>query len=80
MEDAPGLRAVLEDVYAALGLEWDPATAGGVADEAPGVDVEDVREALLAGYGRRYELSTATLDEDELARAGELLDRHRVAV
>ena len=80
VEDAPGLRAVLEDIYAALGLDWDPATAGGVADEAPGVDVEGVREALLAGYDRRYELSPATLGEDELARTGELLDRHRVAV
>jgi octanoyl-[GcvH]:protein N-octanoyltransferase len=80
VEGAPGLRAVLEPVYATLGLEWDPGTAGGVADEAPGVGVEDVREALLAEYRRRYELSPAAPSEADLARAGELLDRHRVAV
>jgi octanoyl-[GcvH]:protein N-octanoyltransferase len=80
VEGAPGLRAVLEDVYAALGLKWDPQTTGSVADEAPGVGVEDVREALLAGYGRRHELSPGALDEAELARAGELLERHHVAV
>jgi octanoyl-[GcvH]:protein N-octanoyltransferase len=80
VEGAPGLRAVLEDVYAALGLEWDPTTAGGVADEAPGVGVEDVRGVLLADYGRRYELSPAALGEVELARAGDLLERHRAMV
>ena len=33
VEPAAALRAVLEDVYAALGLDWDPATTGSVADE-----------------------------------------------
>ena len=47
------IKAVLEDVYAELGLEWDPATTGAVADEVPGVSVEDVREAILAEYAER---------------------------
>ncbi|HUJ35431.1 MAG TPA: hypothetical protein VLW51_09485 [Solirubrobacteraceae bacterium] len=80
VDGALGLRAVLEDVYAALGLEWDPETTGSVAGERPGARVEDVRKALLAGYGRRYELSAAVLGEAELARARELVERHRVAV
>jgi len=79
VEGAPALQAVLEDVYEALGLEWDPQTTGSVADEAPGVGIEDVRKALLAGYGRRYELSPAALDEAELDRAREMLERHHVA-
>ncbi len=74
------LRAVLEDVYAGLGLEWDPRTVGAVADEAPGVDVDDVRGALLAEYSKRYRLSPADLTPAELARAGELLDHHRVQI
>ena len=40
VDGAETLRAVLEDVYAALGLEWDPGTVGAVAEEAPGVGVD----------------------------------------
>ena len=38
---------ILVPVYEALGLDWDPATAGAVADEAPGVTWGDVANALL---------------------------------
>ena len=44
------LRAVLTDVYAALDIDMDPATIGGVADEVPGVSVEDVRRAVITAY------------------------------
>ncbi|WP_240614953.1 lipoate--protein ligase family protein [Arthrobacter ruber] len=50
VEDAEPLRAVLTDVYAALGLVWRPATAGAAQDLAPGVTVDDVETALLAAY------------------------------
>jgi lipoate-protein ligase A len=43
------VRAVLEPVYAALGLPFDPATAGAVEDEIGAVDPEEVAGALLAG-------------------------------
>jgi lipoate-protein ligase A len=72
------LRAVLEDVYGALGLDWDPTTVGAVADEAVGVTVQDVRRALLDSYEGRYGLVPAAIGELELARARHLLGRHRV--
>jgi octanoyl-[GcvH]:protein N-octanoyltransferase len=75
---AGDLRGVLEDVYAQLGLEWDPATTGAVAHEAPGVSVEDVREAILAEYARRAALIPRPLAETELAAANELVGRYRV--
>jgi lipoate-protein ligase A len=78
VDGAERLRAVLEDVYAALGLDWDPATVGAVDDEAPGVRLDEVRQALLDEYETRYTLSPASLTEPDLARAGELLVRHRV--
>lgn len=78
VEGAPALRAVLTDVYSALGLDWDPETTGAVADEAPGVGIEDVRAGMLTEYRRRYTLSPAVITAAELAGAGELLDRHRV--
>ena len=78
VEGAAGLRAVLEDVYSSLGLDWDPGTAGDVSTESPGVEVEEVRAVLIDEYAKRYRLTPATIGEPELARARELLDRHRV--
>jgi octanoyl-[GcvH]:protein N-octanoyltransferase len=51
VRDGGGVRAVLRDVYAALGLEWDDATAGAVDEEVPGVTVDAVERAVLAAYG-----------------------------
>ncbi|WP_312182129.1 lipoyl protein ligase domain-containing protein [Arthrobacter sp.] len=53
VQDAEPLRRVLTSVYAALGLDWDPATAGAAEDLLPGLTVDDAEAALLAGY-RRY--------------------------
>lgn len=75
---APAIRGVLTDVYAALGLDWDPASVGAVGDEAPGVGLEEVRGALLGEYETRYSLTPARITSADLARAGELLARHRV--
>ena len=77
VESATAIREVLIDTYSALGLDWDPDTTGAVADEAAGVGLEDVRRAFLDAYAASYELSRASLGELELARAGELLERHR---
>ncbi len=49
MADPEPVRAVLTDAYAALGLDWRPASVGAVADHVPGVTVADVAAALLPG-------------------------------
>ena len=49
VSDPEPVRAVLVDAYAALGLEWSPASVGCVADHAAGVTVADVERALLPG-------------------------------
>lgn len=72
------VRAVLLDVYDALGLDWDPETAGSLAGEVPRVDLDDVHGALLREYEREYALAGASLTAAELAAAGEILDRYRV--
>jgi octanoyl-[GcvH]:protein N-octanoyltransferase len=73
------IRTVLEAVYARLGLDWEPATAGAVADEVPGATFEAVRDAVLAAYAARVELVEAELDPVTLALAAELERRHAVA-
>jgi lipoate-protein ligase A len=72
------LRAVLEDVYGALGLEWDALTTGSVAAEVSTITIDEVRQALLAEYERDYHLQPARLTEAELSAGRALLGRHRV--
>jgi octanoyl-[GcvH]:protein N-octanoyltransferase len=71
------LREVLVPVYAALGIDWDPATTGSVEDEAPGVTGADVESAVWAALAERFELREAEIDADTLELAAELAPRHR---
>jgi hypothetical protein len=68
---------VLEPVYAALELDWDPATVGAVAEETPGGSWEVVRDALLAGYAERFRLVEDSLDPATLGLARTLAAEHR---
>jgi octanoyl-[GcvH]:protein N-octanoyltransferase len=81
VEDAERVRRVLEPVYSALDLDWDPATVGAVEDELtldPSVSPWDaVRDALLAEYAERYELVEGELDERTLSFARGLASEHR---
>jgi octanoyl-[GcvH]:protein N-octanoyltransferase len=65
VEDAASIRSVLEPVYAALELDWDPATVGAVERSW-----EAVRDAVLEAYAARYELVTDELDPETLELAG----------
>jgi octanoyl-[GcvH]:protein N-octanoyltransferase len=76
---APALRDALSAVYDPLALEWDPATAGAVEDDVPGVTMDDVERAVLEAYARRFELVEAVVDADTLALAERLEARHVVA-
>ena len=71
------VRAVLEEVYAALDLAWNPASVGSVHDEVTGVGVGEVQEALLAPLAARYRLVQSSVGDAERAAARDLLARHR---
>jgi lipoate-protein ligase A len=75
VSDSAPVRAVLEDVYAGLDLRWDPSTAGGIADEVPGVTVADVEQAVLTAYGDPAE---GEPDAETLALAAGFEERHRI--
>jgi octanoyl-[GcvH]:protein N-octanoyltransferase len=74
------VRAVLEDVNAALGLDWDPATAGAAEDEVPGLTVDDVERAVLDAYAAagRGPLEPGELGAGTVARARDLAARVRL--
>src|SRR5215207_9809534 len=64
------ITRVLVPVYEALELDWEPATAGSVAEElGREVDAGELEEALIAELGDRYELVDAELDEETMRRA-----------
>ena len=66
---------VLEPVYRALELDWDPATSGSVAEElGHEVDVGELEEALIAELAKRYELVDAELDEETVETAARSLE------
>jgi octanoyl-[GcvH]:protein N-octanoyltransferase len=71
------LRAALVDVYRALELDWDRATAGALDDVLPGVSSSDVEDAIIATRARDRDLTIAAIDDGTLALAGELEARHR---
>jgi lipoate-protein ligase A len=69
------IARVLEPVYRALELDWDPSTSGSVSDElARDVDVGELEEALIAELGKRYELVDAELDAETMAMATQELE------
>jgi octanoyl-[GcvH]:protein N-octanoyltransferase len=72
--DGAGVRAVLDDVYGALELPWDASTAGAIAEEVPGVTVEQVRAAVITAYN---DLEPADPGDDTLALARRLEAQRR---
>jgi octanoyl-[GcvH]:protein N-octanoyltransferase len=74
---ADRVREVLLAVYQALGLDWDPATVGAVADEDAGAGLQQVTEAIAAEYAESYDLVEAGLDDETLELARRRAPDHR---
>ena len=74
------IRQVLIPVYEALGLEWDPATAGSVEEEVGGVALDAVERAILSEVGGRYRLREQDLDDVTLELATRLEPEHQLDV
>jgi len=70
------IRDVLVPVYRALGLDWDPRTAGAIADRAPGVDTEAVATAIIESFGSRFEVSRGVLPAKVVSQAEVYLPSH----
>jgi len=71
------LRDALVDVYAALGLNWDPATAGAAEDLVPGLLADGVLVACVAALGRRWDVQEVGLDTWTLELARGLMVDHQ---
>jgi octanoyl-[GcvH]:protein N-octanoyltransferase len=78
IEGEDRINSVLEPVYAALGLDWEPAVTGSVRTEAGSATWDTVTDALVTEYARDYELVEAAVDPETLALARRLAPEHRV--
>lgn len=54
IQDGAAIRDVLTDVYQALEIPLEPATAGAAEDGAPGITVEDVIDELQLEYEQQF--------------------------
>jgi lipoate-protein ligase A len=77
VRDGARVREALEPVYAALGFDFDPATAGSVEDELGAASLDSVAGALRAELSRRFFLRAGEPDADALALAEVLAPEHR---
>jgi lipoate-protein ligase A len=72
---ADGVRDVLERVYAALDVDWEPATVGSVEEENPDLGWDEVAAAILDVLRRRYVLVEGDVGAATLVRAATLVSR-----
>lgn len=72
------VREPLVPIYEALGLDWDPATAGSIRDEVDAVDVIEAERAILARLGERYKLADTRIDAETLSLAERLESDHTI--
>jgi lipoate-protein ligase A len=71
VDGGPALREAIAAIYAALGLEVDPRTAGAITDRHPGISTAGVVACAIELLGERYELTAGEPEPALLARARE---------
>ena len=76
VDDGHRIRDVLIPVYRALGLDWDPRTAGSLADRSPGLTNDVVIESIRDQFQRRFALVEGTLPAGMVDGAKTLLVEH----
>jgi hypothetical protein len=70
------VRDVLIPVYRALGLDWDPRTAGSLAERSPGITTALVTRAIEDGFAEQFAVSEGVLADRIMRRAGDLVHEH----
>jgi octanoyl-[GcvH]:protein N-octanoyltransferase len=76
VDDGHRIRDVLIPVYRALGLDWDPRTAGSLADRSPGLTIELVGKSIETQFARRYDIEEGGLSDRVISDARRLVKDH----
>ncbi len=78
VEDPDPIRAVLTDVEAALGIDWEPSTGGSISEIHPEVTIDSVAEAFAAYYSDANPHTPLSPTAEELVDVAAHADRHRL--
>lgn len=70
------INDVLDPVYRALEIPWDPAATGALAERLPGVTWDQVVAAIEAEFAARHDLVPGTIDDATVALASQLEPEH----
>jgi lipoate-protein ligase A len=70
------LRAALDGVQRALGVDWAPSTLGAIEDIAPGVTPAQLTGALIAAAGVRWPARPAPVPAELWRQAQALRTQH----
>lgn len=76
VDDGYRIRDVLIPTYRALRLDWDPRTAGSLADRSPGLTTGQVAEAIIDSYSERFTLERGELPPQVVDQARALIPDH----
>ncbi len=76
VDEGDRIKDVLIPVYRALGLDWDPRTAGSLADRSPGLNNSLVARAIELSFARRFDLVEGHISEDVVTVAMDLIEDH----
>ena len=72
VDGGPAISDVLIPVYRALHMDWDPRTAGSLADFAPHLTSSDVRNAVVEVLSGRFNFEHTSLPLDVVEKGKEL--------
>ncbi len=76
VDGTAALRHILVEVYAALELAWNPATAGALTDAVPGITVAAAAAAIAAELAARRPIVAGTIEGETIALAHRLAPEH----
>lgn len=76
VDDGNKVKDVLIPVYRALDLDWDPRTAGSLADRSPGLDTAKVSRAIVGAFSERLPVELGELPQSIIEEARSLMPRH----
>lgn len=76
VDEGHRVRNVLVPVYRALGLDWDPRTAGSLADRSPGITMALVQKSIESRFARHFSIVESALPSGLADRAEGLISEH----
>lgn len=76
VDEGERVRDVLVPVYRALGVDWDPRTAGALADRSAGTKMSDVANAVIAQLPGLVEIVESPIPGAIVEQGRMLIERH----